>query len=306
MCPFGARAFGWRGDLPLSATPGLGLLVTAASWLADLHSQGGSLAAAPDTPPLAASGEVAPGEWPAYGRTQSGRRYSPLSQITPGNVDRLQVAWHYHTGDTRGRSGDPVETTFEVTPLRIGNRVFLCTPHQDVDAVDATTGAVLWRHDTHLRDDLALQHMTSRGLAYAADLRAGVGSAPDAARLQAAQAAVPNLPVAAETAATADCAARLFLLTADGRLVAVDPGSGAVCRNFGAGTGQVNLWVSMPNVPPGAYYSTSPPVVADGLVVVGGNQPPDQWGGNRSPSVERFSSSVVALHLGTGEVRWRF
>ena len=37
-----------------------------------------------------------------------------------------------------------------------------------------------------------------------------------------------------------------------------------------------------------------------------GNQPPDQWGGNRSPPVEKFSSSVVALDLATGQVRWNF
>ena len=37
-----------------------------------------------------------------------------------------------------------------------------------------------------------------------------------------------------------------------------------------------------------------------------GNQPPDQWGGNRSAAVERFSSSVVALDLATGKVRWSF
>jgi quinoprotein glucose dehydrogenase len=37
-----------------------------------------------------------------------------------------------------------------------------------------------------------------------------------------------------------------------------------------------------------------------------GNQPPDQWGGNRSEAVERFSSSVVALDLASGRVRWHF
>ena len=44
-----------------------------------------------------------------------------------------------------------------------------------------------------------------------------------------------------------------------------------------------------------------------GLIYVPmGNQPPDQWGGNRTAAVERFSSSVVALDLATGKVRWNF
>jgi quinoprotein glucose dehydrogenase len=37
-----------------------------------------------------------------------------------------------------------------------------------------------------------------------------------------------------------------------------------------------------------------------------GNQPPDQWGGNRSADVDRFSSSVVALDLASGQLRWVF
>jgi quinoprotein glucose dehydrogenase len=42
-----------------------------------------------------------------------------------------------------------------------------------------------------------------------------------------------------------------------------------------------------------------------GLVYVPtGNQPPDQWGANRSAAVEKYSSSIVALDLATGKVRW--
>jgi len=35
-------------------------------------------------------------EWPTYGHDSGGQRFSPLTQITSGNVDRLQVAWVYH------------------------------------------------------------------------------------------------------------------------------------------------------------------------------------------------------------------
>ena len=48
------------------------------------------------------TGDVPDGEWHAYGRTAAGRRYSPLDQITPDNVDKLKVAWTYQTGDVRG------------------------------------------------------------------------------------------------------------------------------------------------------------------------------------------------------------
>ena len=35
-------------------------------------------------------------EWPTYGHDSGGQRFSPLTQLTPTNVDRLQVAWVYH------------------------------------------------------------------------------------------------------------------------------------------------------------------------------------------------------------------
>ena len=94
-----------------------------------------------------ATGGVPSGEWHAYGRTPHGRRYSPLGpDRQPRMWSDLVEAWHYHTGDVRGPD-DPGETTYEVTPLMIGDTVYLCTPHQLVIALDAETGAEKWRFD---------------------------------------------------------------------------------------------------------------------------------------------------------------
>ena len=364
--------------LPLTGALALALVTAGISWFTDPHRIEGSAPQARTQLPANALG-VPPGEWHAYGRTGHGQRYSPLNQITPANVNSLDVVWTYRTGDVPGsKPEDPEETTFQVTPLKIGNRLFLCTPYQSVIALDATTGAEIWRYHPQIRGELALQHLTCRGLAY----HPGSGQAApagQAAPLDIRNPPVPDLPVAAATAQrTADnCAAKLFMPTADGRLIAINPEDGAVCRSFGAGTGQINLWANMPNVKPGGYYSTSPPVVARGLVIVGGtvldnvstqeqsgviraydvdtgslvwnwdsgnpavttpippdqtyvpnspnswtisavdeelglvyvplgNQPPDQWGGNRTEAVEEFTSAVVALDLATGQVRWNF
>src|SRR4051812_5651757 len=35
-------------------------------------------------------------EWPTYGHDPGAMRFSPLTQITPQNVDQLHVAWVYH------------------------------------------------------------------------------------------------------------------------------------------------------------------------------------------------------------------
>ncbi|WP_414471874.1 glucose/quinate/shikimate family membrane-bound PQQ-dependent dehydrogenase [Microvirga sp. M2] len=372
-----ARVSAFRGaGLSLSAILGLSLVVAVASWFVDHRMIEGTAPDARAQVPPDALG-VPAGEWHAYGRTGYGQRYSPLNQITPANVSNLKVAWTYRTGDLRGRPGDPEETTFQVTPLKIGNRLFLCTPHQDVIALDATTGQQIWRYEPKVRGELALQHLTCRGLSYYPG--DGVTAAAPAAPQDGQARPVPDLPVAAAAGAQTvpECNAKLFMPTADGRLIAINPETGAVCTSFGGGTGQIDLWRNMPNVNPGAYYSTSPPVVARGVIVVGGtvldnvstaeqsgvirafdvntgalvwnwdsgkpdvttpiapdetyvpnspnswsissvdedlgliyvplgNQPPDQWGGNRSENVERFSSSVVALDLATGQSRWVF
>ncbi|RPE81922.1 membrane-bound PQQ-dependent dehydrogenase, glucose/quinate/shikimate family [Vulcaniibacterium tengchongense] len=233
-----------RAQLALGAALAAVLLVSALSWSRDEHRIEGRAPA-----PYAAAPEpagVPPGEWHAYGRTGHGQRYSPLDQIDATNVARLQVAWTYRTGDVRGRPDDPVETTFEVTPLKVGQRLFLCTPHQSVVALDATTGRQIWRVDLQVRRGLALQHLTCRGLGYRAPDPAAAAQAPG------------------------DCAARLFMPTADGRLVALDPQDGSRCTRFGGGDGEVDLWAGMPKVRPGAYYSTSPPVVTRSRVIVGG------------------------------------
>ena len=365
--------------LVLVAVVAASALVAVAAGVRETHELAGRLPDAPAPAAAASAPQVPDDEWQAYGRTGYGQRYSPLAQLTPANVGQLQAAWEYHTGDRRGRPGDPEETTDEVTPLKIGNRLFLCTPHQLAIALDATTGKELWRFDPHVvvDDKLALQHLTCRGLSYLPAADAAQAQAAPAASAPASSPRLAALPATTGGRARADCTARLFMATADARLIALDPDTGAVCARFGGGSGQIDLTTGMPNLHAGSYYSTSPPVVTRRLVVVGGtvldnystheesgvirafdvdtgglvwnwdsgnpdataplapgqtytpnspnswsiasvdetlglvylpmgNQPPDQFGGHRSANVERFSSSVVALDLATGHLRWVF
>ena len=66
---------------------------------------------------------VAEQDWPAYGRTQAGVRYSPLNQINEQNVKDLKVAWTFRTGDLKS-GNDSGETTNQVTPIKIGNDMY--------------------------------------------------------------------------------------------------------------------------------------------------------------------------------------
>ncbi len=220
-------------------------------------------------------------DWTAYGGTQAGTRYSRLDQITAQNVGQLQVAWTFHTGDVRGQ-GDPVETTYEVTPLKVDQTLYLCTPHDRVFALNAETGQEVWRYDPQIRQPPAqsTQHLTCRGLSYF-DGNAASGSD------------------ARNAAPGAACGRRLFLPTVDGRLIALDAETGRPCAGFGGPDGAVDLWQNMPNVTPGSYYSTSPPVIADGLVIVGGAV-------NDNVSIHSASGVIRAFDVRSGALVWNW
>ncbi len=83
---------------------------------------------------------------PAAGDPE-GVHYSPVAQITPANVDRLRVAWKFHSG-TPGSEAIPV----------IADGVLYLTQPNGVFALIPETGKLLWEY---LLDGMAI-----RGLSY--------------------------------------------------------------------------------------------------------------------------------------------
>ena len=57
-------------------------------------------------------------DWPSYGNTVKGTRYSPLDQINVTNASDLELAWTYRTG---------AGGAFKATPLMVGNLLYVCT-----------------------------------------------------------------------------------------------------------------------------------------------------------------------------------
>ncbi|ACC74637.1 glucose/quinate/shikimate family membrane-bound PQQ-dependent dehydrogenase [Paraburkholderia phymatum] len=191
-----------------------------------------------------------PGDWTAYGRTQAGTRYSPLAQINQDNAKDLQVAWTFQTGDKKGPN-DPVEITNEVTPLKVGALLYLCSPHQILFALDAATGKEKWRFDPGLKPDPSFQHVTCRGVSYHETTAAA------AAKDAAAQSALPA------------CSRRVILPVNDGHLFELDAATGQRCTGFG-NNGDLDLQHLQPVKTPGQYEPTSPPVVTDKIIVMAG------------------------------------
>src|SRR5581483_10942753 len=104
-------------------------------------------------------------DWTAYGGTGAGTRYSDLKQIDATNVKDLKLAWQFETGDRKGPD-DPDEFTNEATPLKIGDLLYTCSPHQIVFALEAATGKLRWKFDPKIEHNKNFQHMTCRGVAY--------------------------------------------------------------------------------------------------------------------------------------------
>jgi quinoprotein glucose dehydrogenase len=102
------------------------------------------------------------------------------------------------------------------------------------------------------------------------------------------------------TAAISDsCVKRLFVPTSDGRLISISARTGDICPGFGGEDGTINLWANMPNVTPGSAYSTSPPIVTDHLVIVGGAV-------NDNSSTTSPSGVIRAFDVFTGKLVWNF
>src|SRR5947209_808781 len=74
--------------------------------------------------------------WPSYHGDYSGRRHSGLTQITPGNVNQLKLAWLFQSG---------VNSTFKCSPLLVNGILYFSVPDQ-VWAVDARSGHQLWHY----------------------------------------------------------------------------------------------------------------------------------------------------------------
>lgn len=80
-------------------------------------------------------------DWPHYGGHADASRYSSLAQITKENVAQLEVAWTYNTGDATERS------QIQCQPIVVNGILYGSTPKLNVFALNAATGAEIWRFD---------------------------------------------------------------------------------------------------------------------------------------------------------------
>jgi len=211
--------------------------------------------------------------WEYWGGDPGGERFSPLAQITPANVDNLVRAWEFHTGDLESRPPEAMaQTKFEATPLFVEDSLILCSPFNEVIALDPGTGVVKWRYDPKIStSQRPANRYNCRGVAYWVDDRAAEGAA---------------------------CRSRIFTGANDARIIALDAKTGAPCADFGE-KGEVKIDIGKALVWPGEFQITSPPLASHGLVVVGSAIADNV-------RVDAPLGVVRAFDARTGAARWSF
>jgi alcohol dehydrogenase (cytochrome c) len=101
-----------------------------------------------------------PENWLMYRGTYDSWGYSPLEQINTKNVKKLVPVWTFSTGVDEGHQAPPI----------VNNGImFITTPKNQVLALDAKRGDLLWRYRRDLPEDLFQLHPTNRGVALYGD-----------------------------------------------------------------------------------------------------------------------------------------
>src|ERR1700733_15107115 len=85
-----------------------------------------------------------PNDWLMYNRTYDAQRFSPLQQINKSNVGQLKLPWPV----TEGAGSQ------EGIPLVHDGVMYLQAPGAVMQALDATTGQLIWEHKRKMADNI--------------------------------------------------------------------------------------------------------------------------------------------------------
>jgi alcohol dehydrogenase (cytochrome c) len=253
--------------------------------------------------------------WLMVRRTYDGWGYSPLSRITRANVAQLKPVWTLATDANNGHEA----------PAIVNDGVmFVATPGNQVMAIDAASGRVLWRYKRALPDGVVLLHPTTRGVALSGDK---VFLAANEAVLVALDARTGR---EVWTTTVGDNASGYYMtmapLVADGKVMASASGGEYGVRGFLAAydvqTGK-QLWRTFSVPAPGEPGSETWPngdqwKNGGGPMWVTGNYDPETnlaywgtgnggpWMGDQRPGDNLFTASTIAVDVATGAIRGHF
>jgi len=218
-------------------------------------------------------------DWPTYAGSEGGTRYSAIDQINTENADQLEVAWTYRTGAMEKYPQLNWALGFQATPILLpedaGQHLVLCTPWNEVVALDPETGAERWRFDPKISPVPFAGRFNCRGVTHWEDLLAEDGAA---------------------------CRHRIVLATNDRKLWAIDAKDGLACEDFGE-AGVVDVTPIIKELKPAnqlpGMQLLSPVAIVNGVIVIGGTA-------NKFRDVSSMNGALRAFDARTGELKWVF
>ncbi len=221
------------------------------------------------------------GQWHYLGGDSGHTRYSPANQINAENFADLEEAWVWDGASFQAQSG-------RSTPSYINGKLYtVAGPRRHVVAIDPANGETLWsyREPNTRRWEYSMRQDYGKGVGYA----------------------------------SIDGRDVIYIISPAFFLTALDAESGAPLEGFGkpvpiAGfpkTGVVDLLADLGHeydpyegitLETGYITSSSPPIVVNGVVVVGNSA---EQGYNQS-RIENIPGDILGYDAKTGEFLWKF
>src|SRR5713226_4594526 len=254
-------------------------------------------------------------DWLMVRRSYDGWGYSPLDQITTKNVEKLLPVWEFSTGVVSGH---------EAPPLVNNGVMFVATPSNQVIAIEAKTGKILWRFRRLAPEGALVPHQTSRGVAlYGGKVFLALGEAVLVAI---------DVKTGREVWATKveenknGYYISMAPLVADGKVLVGASGGERGIRGFIAAydpdSGK-ELWRTFTVPAPGEPGSETWPKgdqwkTGGGSVWVSGNYDPETklafwgtgnggpWMGDQRPGDNLYTASTIAIDVATGQIKGHF
>ena len=220
-------------------------------------------------------------EWTTLGNDFAHTRYSPADQISADNFDQLEVAWTWDGSSFQAQSG-------RSTPSYINGRMYtVAGARRHVIAIDPRTGETIWsyREPNTERWQYSMRADYGKGVGY------GVVDGKDV----------------------------IYIISPGFFLTALDGETGAPLEGFGKpvpidgfpDTGVVDMLADLGHpydpykglpLERGYITSSSPPIVVNGVVVVGNSA---EQGYNQS-RIENVPGDMLGYDARTGEFLWKF